>query len=378
MKTVLHLERRFCDPNETFIANQINSIQEFKCIVGTIVHTHALPCTKEIIVPSDKSFLSHFTKYLTYRSASKFYDELSRYQVDLIHTHYLVDAIFFQKLTSRFSVPKICSGYGYDTSSFPTRYFGIAKHFYPPVFREYRKFLAMSEDMKHDLLSLGCPEIKIQLHYFGIDVSRFLNTTRSYDRPGRKCIILSVGTFEEKKAQHLVIRALAMLQGKYQNDNYEYHLVGSGEYEKVIRAEALRSGILDKIVFHGYVPYYDQRFPALYNSADIFILPSMTLKNNDKEGIPGVIVEAMASGLPVVSTFHAGIPSIVRNNREGLLVQERDIEGLAEALHRLMIQPELRKSLGTNARQKAIEELDLNIGTKRLENIYDDILTMQN
>jgi len=228
--------------------------------------------------------------------------------------------------------------------------------------------------MKHDLQLLGCSETKIQLHYFGIEVSRFLNTTRSYDRPGRKCIILSVGTFEEKKAQHLVVRALAILQSKYEFDNYEYHLVGSGDYERIIRSEALRLNVLHKIVFHGHVPYYDTRFPEMYTNADIFVLPSITLKNNDKEGIPGAIVEAMANGLPVASTFHAGIPSIIRNEREGLLVQERDIEGLAEALYRLVTDPELRKNLGTNAREKAKKELDLIIGTQHLECIYNEIL----
>lgn len=370
MKTVLHLERKFTSNTETFIVNQINTIKKFNVIVGTISETGLLDCDSPVIKPLKVSHLSKSAKYLSAYTANQLYKQISKYRIDLIHTHYLVDAIFFHKLTKRYKAPKICSAYGYDISSFPNIFMGLPKYFYPRIFQEYDFFLAMSQDMKDDLIALGCPESKIVIHYYGTDIHKFLNPSRIYNHCEKAVKILSVGTLEEKKAQHLVVDALYILNKEYGITDFEYHLVGSGDYGRIIRDKVDKYGLSDRVFFHGYIPYKDTRLISFYEQADIFTLPSITLNDNDKEGIPGTIVEAMANGLPVVSTFHAGIPSAIQNEEEGLLVQERDEEGLAKALFRLITQPELRKRLGENAQKKARRELDLNTGTERLEEIY--------
>jgi len=117
---------------------------------------------------------------------------------------------------------------------------------------------------------------------------------------------------------------------------------------------------------------------SFYKEADIFVLPSITRKDYNKEGIPGTIVEAMASGLPVVTTKHAGIPEIIHDYKEGILVKERDIEGIAMALEELLVNVKLRASLGKRASEKAYGELNLINGTKRLEAIYDKVINNYN
>jgi len=370
MKTVLHLERKFTSNTETFIVNQVNTINNFNVVVATIYSTGILHCDKTVITPQHISYISRSAKYLSRENADEMRAQLDRFSIGLVHCHYLVDAIAFRSLTKQLNVPKICSAYGYDVSSFPNKYFGLAKHFYRAIFEEYDYFLAMSEDMKKDLLALGCPDGKIIVHYHGIDTSRFYNSQRKYTLEDRIARILTVGTLEEKKAQHLVVRALGLLKTKYKMGNFEYHLAGSGAFESVIREEARKYDLSNNIVFHGYLPHYGVELKNLYDSSDIFVHPSISLEDNDKEGIPGTIVEAMASGLPVISSRHAGIPSIIQDKVHGLLCAERDVEGLAEAFHLLLTDGKLREKLGRSGQEKAMRELDIKAGTRELENIY--------
>lgn len=114
-----------------------------------------------------------------------------------------------------------------------------------------------------------------------------------------------------------------------------------------------------------------------YHNADIYLQPSVTA-NGEKEGIPGTLIEAMASGLRVISTFHAGIPYIIENEVNGLLVKENDINGIAVSILRLVNDEKLRENLGNNTTIKASKELDLVEKTKELENIYSSLLTNRN
>jgi colanic acid/amylovoran biosynthesis glycosyltransferase len=110
-----------------------------------------------------------------------------------------------------------------------------------------------------------------------------------------------------------------------------------------------------------------------YQHADIFALPSITLKG-DKEGTPGTIVEAMACGLPVISTYHAGIPALITNEQDGLLVKEQDLEGLSQALGRLIEDRVLRERLGRAAVQTTASRCRLLSRTAELECIYGQLL----
>jgi len=235
MKTILHLERKFTSPTETFIINQVNTLTKFKVIVGTIKNLNNFKCNKEVISVKNLSRFSKNARYLSNKTLKDLYNNLSDYSIDLIHTHYLSDALYFYGLVKKFNVPKICSGYGYDISSFPRKYLGLMKHFYKLIFKQYDYFLAMSEDMKKDMMKLGCPESKIIIHYYGTDTTRFFYDRIYTDNYGLVPVkILTVGTVEPKKAQYLVVEALLRAMNKYSLINFEYHIVGDGpDFEKV-------------------------------------------------------------------------------------------------------------------------------------------------
>jgi colanic acid/amylovoran biosynthesis glycosyltransferase len=106
------------------------------------------------------------------------------------------------------------------------------------------------------------------------------------------------------------------------------------------------------------------------HQADILLAPSLTAPSGDQEGTPVAILEAMAAGLPVVSTVHAGIPEVVENGVSGFLVAERDVLGLAAALQRLACNPELRGSMGQQGRSTILDRHDIAKLNDRLIEIY--------
>lgn len=372
MKEILHLERKFTAKTETFIVNQINTITKFDVIISTIKSLKNLYCEKTIVTPSIKDYLSQQTKVLFPYTANNLTKELSQYEFSLIHTHYISDALFFHSLTKKYRIPKVCSAYGYDVSRFPKSFFGLSKYLLKSVFKEYDIFLAMSEDMKNDLIDLGCPPAKILIHYHGINTDRFIFESRDYRNNKANFNLLTVGTLNEKKAHYLVIEALYLLKTKFSITNINYNIVGTGNKVESLKNLVKQRGLEEMVIFHGHVPYEEN--VKFYNEADIFALTSITSADNDKEGIPGVIVEAMANGLPIISSFHAGIPSVITSYQEGILVEENNIIGIAEALKILIENESLREKLGKKAKLKALDELNFNAKTQQLELIYENLI----
>ncbi len=113
----------------------------------------------------------------------------------------------------------------------------------------------------------------------------------------------------------------------------------------------------------------------LFREADVFLHHSVTSEEGDKEGIPTVIMEAMATGLPVISTYHSGIPELITNDVNGLLVKEKDVESYSDTLLKLENCPE---NIGKNARKKVVEEFNLEIETQKLFRIYDRLISIVN
>jgi colanic acid/amylovoran biosynthesis glycosyltransferase len=104
------------------------------------------------------------------------------------------------------------------------------------------------------------------------------------------------------------------------------------------------------------------------------LAPSVTAESGDEEGIPGVIMEAFTQGLPVVSTYHAGIPEVVKDGESGFLVPERDVDALVERLERLIEDPELRLIMGRNGRHFVEEQYDIDKLNDRLVRVYRQLL----
>jgi glycosyltransferase involved in cell wall biosynthesis len=179
--------------------------------------------------------------------------------------------------------------------------------------------------------------------------------------------ILCVGRLVQRKGQALLIEACAALQRR--GLPVRLTLIGDGPQRAGLEALAKRVGVCDRVRFLGSVGH-DDILPR-FRSADIFCLPSFS------EGVPVVLMEAMAHCVPVVTTQIMGVPELVEDGYSGLLVAPGRVDLLVDALARLLKDPEQRERLGANGREKVLAEFDVNESARRLRDVLIDRLGPQ-
>ncbi len=201
---------------------------------------------------------------------------------------------------------------------------------------------------------------KIHLCYHGVDISKFRPFEGRIIRD--RHLILAVGRLVEKKGFRHLLNACKILRDK--GHDFRCLIIGEGpdrrSLQKMVRTLALQ----DVVVFEG--SRSQEEVLDSYRRATVFALPCQVVKDGDRDGIPNVLFEAMATGLPVVSTPVSGIPELIENGRNGLLVAERDPEALASAIELLLQDGALREGLGRNARFTVATEFDSKIHARRL------------
>jgi colanic acid/amylovoran biosynthesis glycosyltransferase len=254
--------------------------------------------------------------------------------------------------------------HGEDITNYPRRF---PRNVYAPLFASGDLFLPISARWNERLTALGCPSGKIRVHRMGIDCRGFAGRAerRPLDRPFR---IVSVARLVEKKGIADAIRAVSRLPIAC-----EYVVAGDGPSRAGLEQLAGAEGIRDKVRFAGAQTRAE--VVQLLHSADVFLAPSVTGTDGDIEGIPVSIMEAMASGLPVVSTRHSGIPELVADGHSGFLLEEHDVDGLATRLSELATDLDLRGRMGVAGASIVATGFDINVLTDRLERFYCDLLS---
>jgi glycosyltransferase involved in cell wall biosynthesis len=228
------------------------------------------------------------------------------------------------------------------------------------------RFVATCSAANHRHLSEVCPEYR-ELHtvYHGLDINYFV----PQPRPNKNAapVILSVGRFVEKKGFEYLIAACAQL--KAAGLNFYCWLVGpEGSHSQHVQQTIEMLGVSDIVSTNGAVTQAQLRH--LYRHASIFVLPGLQLDDGDRDGIPDVLAEAMAMGIPVVSTEISGISELIENGTNGLLVPQRDSRSLARAIQALIDSPELRLGLGQEGRNTVCRNFDSRRTTSRLKDLF--------
>jgi colanic acid/amylovoran biosynthesis glycosyltransferase len=240
----------------------------------------------------------------------------------------------------RMALPLIVHFHGADISKHQVlRTYGED---YRILFREARAIVAVSTAMQQRLISLGAPREKVHCNPCGVDCGVFGSASPATAGP----VFLAVGRFVEKKAPQLTILAFARVHQR--RPDVRLRMIGDGPLLDACRDLARGLGVAPAVTFLEAQPHGVIREEMRH--ARGFVQHSIEAPSGDSEGMPVAILEAGASGLPVVATRHAGIPDAVIEGTTGVLVDEHDVDGMAERMLRLIDDPALAARLGQAAR----------------------------
>lgn len=286
---------------------------------------------------------------------------------DIIHCHFGPNGIIGAYL-KEIGIPMkyITSFHGYDVNSYPKI---AGKNIYSDLFRKGNIFTANTNFTKQEVVKLGCNEKKIVILPEGFKIEKFKFSIRKI-KPGKLIKILTIGRLVEKKGHKYAIQAIAKVVKKYKN--IEYTIAGDGPLREELRDLVSKLKIGKYVKFLGAVE--QNEVLKLYQQAHIFILPSVTANNGDQEGQALVLQEAQAVGLPVISTFHNGIPEGVLDGQSGFLVPEKDVDALAERLEYLIERSEVWPEMGYAGRKFVEEHYDIDKLNNRLVKIYESLV----
>jgi len=201
----------------------------------------------------------------------------------------------------------------------------------------------------------GARPEQLTLAYCGIDTDHF-TPKAAVGGDGGPFRILSSGRLVEKKGFATLIAACEILRGR--GIAFECVIAGSGPLEAELRDQIARAGLVDEVRLTGE-PLKQESLPDFMRDGDLFCLPCVPARDGDVDGLPQMLMEAMACGLPVVSTRIVGIPDLVADGETGLLVPPGDPVELADALERLRSDPALAARLAVSGRARVVERFDL-------------------
>ncbi|MGE0096342.1 MAG: glycosyltransferase [Alphaproteobacteria bacterium] len=232
---------------------------------------------------------------------------------------------------------------------------------YDHLLRHGDLFLPISDVWRQKLLSLGCQPARTIVHRMGVEPERFVFRTRcpAADQPVK---LLTVGRLIEKKGVEYGLRAAAELVRR--GIKIDYQIAGDGPLRAQLERLAAALEIGSSVRFLGW--QNEVQVAALMAERDLLLAPSVTDAIGDQEGIPVTIMEAMAAGMPVVSTWHSGIPELVEHGAAGFLAPERDVVALAEAVERI-VRNDLWAAMGHAGRRRV--ELDYDV--RRLDDTLE-------
>ena len=219
---------------------------------------------------------------------------------------------------------------------------------------------------KELMVKEGGEETREKIHVLrcGVDTKLFSPCEKKAE--GRSFQILCVASFEEVKGHKYLVDACKILSE--QGLDFECHLVGYGPLRNLVENQIDKLGLQDKFHLHGGLPR--NMVLEMLVKSDVFVLASVPTRQGKREGIPVVLMEAMASGLPVISSQLSGIPELVDHGISGVLIEPRDTEALAGTLLDLAADPEKNISLGRAGREKVLNEFDLEKNTLKLIELF--------
>jgi glycosyltransferase involved in cell wall biosynthesis len=257
-----------------------------------------------------------------------------------------------------FDIPFTFTGHANDI--FAPRDFAVSL----PKLMESASGIVTVSDYAADFLKCGFPASAGRIHriYNGVDLSRFPPADFGSEMPA----IISIGRLIEKKGFADLIRACALLAARQRG--FACEIIGEGPLEAALRAQIAEAGLEGIVRLAG--PQTQAEIALRLARATIFVLPCTREEGGGMDNLPTVIMEAMAAGLPVISTPVAGVPEMVEHEVNGELVPEHDPVALCAALERMISDPDRARSLGDRGRHLAQEKFSIEVSARQLQQLF--------
>lgn len=368
----------FLKPEMLHIYRQVSGLQEFETFVITKERRSEdrFPFDEvEIHGKVRSNFIRRFwLKYIkkeppiVYRGEYRILEKalLSR-GADLMHVYFGHTGVHLLPFIKRWDRPVVVSFHGMDVQPRDDQPGYVDR--LRDLLQTLPMVMARSESLKQRLIDLGCDESKIRLNRTGIPMEGFPVIERPAPTNGGWRLIQAC-RMVEKKGLDDTLHVFAKLLEDYPEARLT--LAGDGPLMEATERLTKELGIADQVDFPGFLNSEELR--DLYHQAHIFIHPSRITEDQNQEGIPNAMLEAMATGLPVVATLHGGIPEAVKQGHTGLLVEERDREGLLKQVKILIEDDERRQKMGSAASVSMREEFEHGAQITRLEGYYQELL----
>jgi colanic acid/amylovoran biosynthesis glycosyltransferase len=284
-----------------------------------------------------------------------------RWGVDAVVCHFGPQATQGLPIGLMLDVPVITLFHGYDVSRLLQDRAWVER--YRACFAAGMRALCISEAGRRRLLDIGAPADQVGVVHLGVDTRSFAYRPPSArwtsDRPLR---LLMVSRLVPKKGVHVALAAADRLATA--GVPFEFRIIGDGPEHAALAARREALG-LRNVTLCGAATHQQTR--AAFAWADIYLQPSVTAPDGDQEGIPVALMEAMASGLPVIATRHSGIPELVVDGRSGRLTDEHDDDALAQAVADLWSRPAWAEQIALEGRRRVEEAFDQRRQAQRVE-----------
>jgi glycosyltransferase involved in cell wall biosynthesis len=300
-----------------------------------------------LLTRSHPTFLSHRRTFRHFLQGIFVTYLLHKDPGDHIHAHFLnqsatIALIIQRMLNVPYSVTVHASGEFFAT---------------PMMIREKlaeAKFIATCTKYNRDHLEEVGKDLfdgKVLVNYHGLDVDKY---QRNKPKPVSPPMILSVGQLRERKGQIYLVQACGIL--KKRGLDFRCRIIGEGPEREAMEREIEQLDLSGKVTLAGSLP--QEQVIHEYESASLFVLPTVLSESGDRDGIPNVILEAMAMELPVISTWNSAIPEVVMDGKNGLLVPPKDVIALADALEKVLTDPPFADNLASEGCRTVREQFD--------------------
>lgn len=348
----------FLNPETHHIYRQVTNLRKYQ----TFIVTKKRMCA-DVFAFNDIEYISR--RHLNAQVSNI----LTRRDAKLLHIYFGSAALELLPCILGASVPTLVSFHGADVSQRPD----IRNHGrrMAELLQQIPFVLVRSRSLGERIKSMGCSDEKIRLNYTGIPLDQFPASIRQPPSDGNWRFIQACRLIP-KKGIVTALRAFTQFHTKFPAARLV--IAGVGPLRSTIERTLSELNIEAAVDLPGFLN--QQRLLAFLHDSHAFIHPSQTTANHDQEGIPNSMLEAMATGLPVLATQHGGIPEAVYHNKSGFLVAENDHVTLAEAMIRLAETPGLLQTMSECAAQSVRENFEQSKQIKRLEACYDEALQL--